>query len=80
MANKSSGVTRRNTQTLRHYVEFYLAESCFEYNSIIEEIQENRIHPGRNQNPKERIAFLQKLADERLGYILRVIQDLKRLK
>jgi predicted esterase YcpF (UPF0227 family) len=69
-----------NARTLRCYVQICLADSCAEYSSIIEEIQENRIHPSRNKNPKERITFLQKLADEKLDYIRQVIIDLKKLK
>jgi predicted esterase YcpF (UPF0227 family) len=73
-------MARENTQTLRHYVQVHLADLCAEYSSIIEEIQENGIHPSRNRNPKERIVFLQKLADEKLDYIRQVIADLKKLK
>lgn len=76
MAIKNHGVTGR----VFNYIQVYLAELCAEYNSIIEEIQENRIHPSRNQKPKERIAFLQKLADEELDYIRQVAIDLKKLK
>jgi len=80
MANKSNGVTRRNMQTLRHYVEFYLADACFDYNDLIEEIKENKLHPSRNHKPKERIVFLQKFADEQVDCIKKVIADLKKLK
>ncbi|MDD5064296.1 MAG: hypothetical protein PHQ35_06005 [Phycisphaerae bacterium] len=80
MANKNNGLKKRNTQTLRHYVEFYLADVCFDYNTLIEEIKENKLHPGRNHKPEERIAFLQKLADEQVDCIGWVIADLKRLK
>ncbi len=76
MAKKNDGVTSR----VSGYVQAYLGETCAEYSSIIEEIQENRIHPSRNQKPKERVAFLQKLADEKVDYIRQVITDLKRLK
>jgi hypothetical protein len=76
MANKNNGVTSR----VYGYAQIHLADSCAEYSSIIEEIQENRIHPSRNVKPKERVAFLQKLADENLDYIAKVIADLKRLK
>jgi len=64
----------------KRYVSVYLGGECAEYSSIIEEIQENIIHPSRNKNPKERAAFLQKLADEKLDYIGRVARDLRRLK
>jgi hypothetical protein len=80
MVIKSNSVTRRNIQTLRHYVEFYLADACFDYNTLIEEIKENKLHPSRNHKPKERIAFLQKLADEQVDCIRWVITDLKKLK
>jgi hypothetical protein len=76
MTKKNDGVTSR----VFNYVQVYLAELCAEYNSVIEEIQANRIHPSRNQKPKERIAFLQKLADEELDYIGQVAIDLKKLK
>jgi hypothetical protein len=76
MANKNNGVTSR----VSGYVQAYLGGECAEYSSIIEEIQENRIYPSRNQKPKERIAFLQKLADEKLDYIRQVVTDLKKLK
>jgi predicted esterase YcpF (UPF0227 family) len=61
-------------------VQTWLGGECAEYSSIIEEIQENKIHPSRNKNPKERITFLQNLADEKLDYIRQVIADLQRLK
>jgi hypothetical protein len=72
--------TVENTQTLRHYVEFYLADACFDYNTLIEEIKENKLHPSRNHKPQERIAFLQKLAQEQVDCIRQVIADLRRLK
>jgi signal transduction histidine kinase len=61
-------------------VEFYLADACFDYNTLIEDIKENKLHPSRNHKPKERIAFLQKLADEQVDCIRKVIADLKKLK
>ncbi|MFZ0035689.1 MAG: helix-turn-helix transcriptional regulator [Sedimentisphaerales bacterium] len=64
----------------KRYITVHLGEECVEYNSIIEEIRENEIHPSRNENPKERIAFLQKFADEKLDYIGQVVADLKKLK
>ncbi len=68
------------TQRLRSYTQAHLGEACEEYNDVITELQHNRIHPSQNHAPKERIAFLQKFADEQLDYMSQIIGDLRQLK
>jgi transcriptional regulator with XRE-family HTH domain len=64
----------------RYYITAHLCETCKDLGDIISEIQENKIHPSRNHNPKERVKFLRELVEEQLKYIERIIIDLRRLK
>jgi len=51
-----------------------------ETNEIAIELLENRAHPDRNTKPEERAEFLLHLARQKLDYVARGVEDLRKLE
>jgi hypothetical protein len=59
------------------YARSHLAELCRGLSDTIDEIDDIRLHPGRNVNQAGRIAFLEPLVSEEMDYIAKAICDIR---
>jgi len=70
----------RNQKAIRGYILGHLAETCTSFGDLQSDLLEAAIHPGRMPYVDEQRAVLEKLCEQKLSHIERVIADLRRLK